>query len=172
MAESPSRTEAGTALTDLVMTVFRLNGDFLEAAEAIAAPAGLTAARWQVLAGILDKPRSVAEIARRMGLARQSVQRLADILVLEGFAAYAENPFHRRAKLLVLTGEGRAAFPRLAGRQHAWANAISDGMAVERIRACTDTLRVLIERVEAHLRASLDIRDEGSRHEVLPGRFA
>jgi DNA-binding MarR family transcriptional regulator len=163
MAESPSRTEAGTALTDLVMTVFRLNGDFQEAAEGIASPSGLTAARWQVLAGALDQPHSVADVSRRMGLARQSVQRLADILVSEGFAAYHENPLHRRAKLFAITEEGRAAIRSLAGRQHAWANAISDGMPVERLQACTDTLRLLIERVEAHLRPGLEAGEAAVR---------
>ena len=117
------RTEAGTVLTDVVLAVFRLNGSLLEAADGIAAPAGLTAARWQVLGAILQQPKSVAEIARDMGLTRQSVQRLADILAAEGLAAYAENPAHKRAKLLSMTQAGRAAIERLGERQRVWANA-------------------------------------------------
>src|SRR5687768_12576510 len=68
-------TEGGAELTQIVLAVFRLNGDFLAAADEIAAPAGLTAARWQVLGAVLDAPRTVPEIARLMGLSRQGVQR-------------------------------------------------------------------------------------------------
>jgi DNA-binding MarR family transcriptional regulator len=44
-----------------------------------------------------------------MGITRQSVQRIADLLVDRGLAEYRENPAHRRAKLLAPTDEGRAA---------------------------------------------------------------
>ncbi len=80
------------ALTEFGLLAFRLNGRFLEAAERIAAPAGPTAARWQVPGAILAGPKTVAGIARDMGLARQGVQRLADILAAEGLAEYRANP--------------------------------------------------------------------------------
>src|SRR4051812_18002732 len=91
-AETIVHTESGAALTEIVLEVFRLNGALLAAADVLAEPAGLTASRWQVLAAIADAPRTVAEISRRMGLTRQGVQRLADILAREGFAEYADNP--------------------------------------------------------------------------------
>ncbi|MFD3356379.1 MarR family winged helix-turn-helix transcriptional regulator [Streptomyces fradiae] len=93
--------------------VFRLNGQFLAAAEELARPVGLTAAWWQVLGAVLRDPLPVAGIARAMGVTRQSVQRIADLLVERGLAAYAPNPAHRRAKLLVPTDEGRAAVARI-----------------------------------------------------------
>ena len=63
----------------------------------------------------LDEPLPVAEIARRvgLGLARQSVQRVADLLVERGWARFRDNPSHRRAKLLEPTDEGRAALVEL-----------------------------------------------------------
>jgi DNA-binding MarR family transcriptional regulator len=66
-----------------------------------------------VLGAVLGEPLPVAGIAREMGLTRQSVQRVADILVERGLAEYRENPAHRRAKLLVPTDEGRAALSRI-----------------------------------------------------------
>ncbi|MEU7564576.1 MarR family transcriptional regulator [Streptomyces fradiae] len=93
--------------------VFRLNGQFLAAAEELARPVGLTAAWWQVLGAVLRDPLPVAGIARAMGVTRQSVQRIADLLVERGLAAYAPNPAHRRAKLLAPTDEGRAAVARI-----------------------------------------------------------
>ncbi|CAM5481421.1 hypothetical protein SALBM217S_07011 [Streptomyces griseoloalbus] len=61
--------------------VFRLNGQFLAVAEELARPAGLTAAWWQVLGAVLGEPLPVSGIARAMGITRQSVQRVADLLV-------------------------------------------------------------------------------------------
>jgi DNA-binding MarR family transcriptional regulator len=48
-----------------------------------------------------------------MGITRQSVQRVADLLVAEGLADYRDNPAHRRAKLVVPTEAGRAAVARI-----------------------------------------------------------
>src|SRR5699024_5955756 len=68
-------------LSGVALTSFRLNGQFLEVAESLARPVGLTAAWWQVLGATLTEPLSVAGIARVMGITRQSVQRIADLLV-------------------------------------------------------------------------------------------
>ncbi|MGW6568281.1 MarR family winged helix-turn-helix transcriptional regulator [Streptomyces sp. NPDC054975] len=105
--------EQQDALSRTALGVFRLNGQFLGVSEKLAAPAGLTAAWWQVLGAVLREPLPVAGIARAMGITRQSVQRIADLLVERGLAAYEPNPAHRRAKLLAPTPEGRAAVRRI-----------------------------------------------------------
>ncbi|MEV8018792.1 helix-turn-helix domain-containing protein [Streptomyces sp. NPDC086554] len=102
--------------------VFRLNGQFLSVAEELAKPGGLTAAWWQVLGAVLREPLPVSGIARAMGITRQSVQRIADLLVRKGLAEYVPNPAHRRAKLLRPTDEGRAAVEKI-GPGHAEAAA-------------------------------------------------
>src|SRR5215467_15877772 len=124
--QPPPQSDAGAALTELILLVFRLNGRLQEAAEELSAAGGLTAARWQVLGGVLDEPRSVADVARRMGLTRQSVQRLANVLVAEGFATWEPNPRHRRAKLLAPTPQARTAIRRVATVTHPWSNAVGD----------------------------------------------
>lgn len=96
-------------LSASALTAFRLNGQFLALAERLAAPAELTATRWQVLGAVLDEPLPVAGIARAMGITRQSVQRTADLLVADGLAEYRDNPAHRRAKLVAPTAAGLAA---------------------------------------------------------------
>ncbi|WP_280236312.1 MarR family winged helix-turn-helix transcriptional regulator [Nocardia cyriacigeorgica] len=100
------------------ITVFRLNGQFLSIAEELAAPAGLTAAWWQVLGAVLREPLPVAGVARAMGITRQSVQRIADLLVGKGLAEYRPNPAHRRAKLVAITEAGRDAIAKI-NPQHA-----------------------------------------------------
>lgn len=112
-APAAPATAADTAAPELLsrsaLGVFRLNGQFLSVADDLAAPAGLTAAWWQVLGAVLPEPLPVSGIARAMGITRQSVQRIADLLVERGLAAYEPNPAHRRAKLLTPTERGRAA---------------------------------------------------------------
>ncbi|PYE21154.1 DNA-binding MarR family transcriptional regulator [Williamsia limnetica] len=96
-------------LSESALTTFRLNGQFLAVAEALAAPAGLTATRWQVLGAVLSEPLSVSDIAREMGITRQSVQRTADLLARQGLVTYRDNPAHRRAKLVEVTEAGLTA---------------------------------------------------------------
>ena len=96
-------------LSGAALAAFRLNGQFLEVAEEMARPLGLTAAWWQVLGAVLTRPLPVAGIAREMGITRQSVQRIADLLVDRGLAEYRPNPAHRRAKLVAPTPQGREA---------------------------------------------------------------
>ncbi|HEU5058207.1 MAG TPA: MarR family transcriptional regulator [Kofleriaceae bacterium] len=92
------------------------------AGDALAAPAGQSSARWQVLAAAENGPATVAQIARMLGLARQSVQRVADLLADEGLAAYRPNPEHQRAMLLELTARGRSALAAIQRAQRGWAD--------------------------------------------------
>lgn len=146
------RTPEGDALTALVLPAFELNGEFLAAAEHLTRPHELTPARWQVLGATLDEPLPVAEIARRvgLGLARQSVQRVADDLVELGWASWAENPAHRRAKLLSPTERGVDAVRALAAEQHAWANAVGEAVGAEGLARLAE----LLPRVIAASRAA------------------
>ncbi|OZF53741.1 MarR family transcriptional regulator [Rhodococcus sp. 14-2470-1b] len=141
-----TRTPAGDALTSIVLPAFELNGEFLAAAQDITAPAGLTPAWWQVLGATLDEPLAVAEIARRvgLGLARQSVQRTADILVDKGWAEYVDNPRHRRAKLLQPTERGRETVATLRDDQHAWADSVGKEVGADEIARVADGIARII----------------------------
>src|SRR5262249_31482364 len=105
-------TPQAAVLTDLILEVFRLNGRLLAVGDGLAAPVGLTSARWQVLGAmaLAVTPQPVANIARNMGLTRQAVQRTVNELAAEGFVTFEANRHHRRAKLVVLTKQGQAAF--------------------------------------------------------------
>ncbi|MFC9545223.1 MarR family winged helix-turn-helix transcriptional regulator [Streptomyces sp. NPDC056956] len=118
-------------LNGSALGVFRLNGQFLAVAEELARPAGLTAARWQVLGAVLTEPLTVSGIARAMGITRQSVQRIADLLVDQGLAEYRTNPAHRRAKLLAPTAAGRAAVARIGPGHAAFADRLAQAFGEE-----------------------------------------
>jgi len=127
--------------------VFRLNGQFLSVAEELARPAGLTAAWWQVLGAVLADPLPVSGIARAMGITRQSVQRIADLLVEQGLAEYLPNPAHRRAKLLAPTEAGRAAIAKIGPGHAAYADHLAEALGEDGL---AETVRVL-ERLSAVL---------------------
>jgi DNA-binding MarR family transcriptional regulator len=141
-------TPAGEAFTNLVLLVFRLNGLLLEAGDRLTAPAGQTSARWQVMGCIDDEARSVAEIARIMGLARQSVQRVADLLVEDGLAFYEENPLHKRAKLLRLNAKGLKALRTIEAAQQLWANEIGEEIGTRDLVKVNRVLEQLQEVLE------------------------
>ena len=91
----------------LVAEVFELAAALRRDGEAIAKLAGQTQARWQVMWIAASGRFSVAMIARRLGITRQSVQRVADAIVAEGLAGFEPNPDHQRSPLLILTPIGQ-----------------------------------------------------------------
>ena len=151
-----SRSPAGNAVTDLILETFRLNGRLLEAGDNLVADLGLTSARWQVLGAIAMSPvpLPVAYIARNMGLARQSVQRIANELEQAGIIRFAPNPHHQRAKLVLLTNHGEALFRAASTRQAHWSNALAQDLDPERIEAATLLLRDLRQRLEGDASAA------------------
>jgi DNA-binding MarR family transcriptional regulator len=146
--EPVPHTDAGAVVTDVILTTFRLNARLMEVAQELGANGGLTAAWWQVLGGILDQPRSVAAIGRRMGMTRQGVQRVADLLVERGLAEYRSNPDHRRAKLLACTEAGYWAIRRISLVQHPFVNRLGAELGTEELRATLTTMRRLVSILE------------------------
>ncbi len=138
----------GDALSELVVLVFRLNGLLVSTGDSLAQPAGQTGARWRVLATIEDGPSTIAQIARSWGLARQSVQRVADALVEERYCLYEENPVHRRAQLLRITPRGRRALHRIKAAQRAWADAAGAEIGEADLRKANAVLARAIRAVD------------------------
>jgi DNA-binding MarR family transcriptional regulator len=71
------------------------------------------------------------------------VQRLADVLVRDGLAAYENNPAHRRAKLLRITPPGLTALRTIQTAQAAWADAVGAKVGEEELRQAS----ILLDRV-------------------------
>ena len=141
------RTPAGDAVSLLAMQVLRLAGHLSAVGDALARPAGQTSARWQVLAAIEDQPATVASIARVLGLTRQSVQRVADLLAGERLAIYIDNPDDRRAMLLLLTAKGRSALRTIQAAQRVWADALGAELGEKELRVAGATLARMLDAV-------------------------
>lgn len=136
-------------LSGVALTSFRLNGQLLDVAERLAAPAGLTAARWQVLGAVLRQPLTVAGIARDMGLTRQSVQRTADVLVDLGMLVRLPNPAHRRAPLMGPTEAGLAAVRAINPQHAALAARLAATMGQAELDAALESMTALSAALDA-----------------------
>ena len=132
-------------MSELVVHVFRLNGLLIALGDAMGEPSGQTSARWRVLAAIDETPLSVAQIARAWWLTRQSVQRVADVLVEDGLATYEDNPNHRRAKLVRITPRGLSVLHEIRLRQRTWAESLGTEIGEAELRTANATLTRLLE---------------------------
>jgi DNA-binding MarR family transcriptional regulator len=148
-----SFTKTGNAFTELILETFRFNGRLLTAGDRLSRPFRLSSARWQVLGAIVEKPLSVAQIARNMGMARQSVQRLADNLEKTGMVEYSPNPDHGRAKLARLSDEGYRVMEALTQSQIRWANGIASNASSGEIASALTLMKSLRLRLEADERS-------------------
>jgi DNA-binding MarR family transcriptional regulator len=148
---------------DLIVSVFQLNGLLIDAGNRLVADIGLTSAWWQVLGALAlsPVPLPVAHIARNMGLSRQSVQRIADLLAKKGLVRFEANPHHQRAKLVVLTAKGSTAVNAAEQRQRPWARDMTAGLTLERIATALDVLT----HMNRHLAPSIGTTDEDSAEE-------
>ncbi len=156
---SKGRSTAGDAFSQVAIRVLRLAGLLSAAGDALAAPAGQSSARWQVLAAAENAPATVAQIARMLGLTRQSVQRVADLLADEGLASYRPNPEHQRAMLLELAPRGRAVLATIQRAQRVWADQLGAAVGEPDLRRTA----AVLDRVSAALAAADQPLSRGRR---------
>ncbi|MEU9014513.1 helix-turn-helix domain-containing protein [Streptomyces sp. NPDC048479] len=134
----------------LVADVFEAAGLLRKTGEAIAAAEGQTQARWQLLSAVSEEPLTVARAARRLGIARQGVQRVANDLVREDLADFQPNPDHRGSPLLALTPLGRATLQRITTRASTVHQALTADIASADIAAARSLLHRLIGQVHRY----------------------
>jgi DNA-binding MarR family transcriptional regulator len=93
-------------------------------------------------------PLTIASIARTIGLTRQSVRSVTAELMASGLVAYAPNPHHRRAHLVVLTPQGAEVERAARARQVPWARALGAGLSARSIEETVAVLQTVLARLE------------------------
>jgi DNA-binding MarR family transcriptional regulator len=138
-------------MTEVILEVFRVNGLLLAEGDCLVADLGLSSARWQVLGAVALAPSAmpVAWIARNMGLTRQAVQRIVNELTEDGILAFADNPHHRRAKLVVLTDRGAKLYRAVELRRVPWTRELAEGQSPRELASALTMLRQLRRRLES-----------------------
>ena len=145
-----AHSASGKVFTELVLEVFRFNGRLVFVGDRMTKALGLSTARWQILGAmaLAGKPLTVAEIARNMGLQRQSVQRTVNMLVATGMVATHENPNDQRARLVSFTKKGRAAYEDTIAIQVDWANETAADLPESELNSALLSLRFLRGKLE------------------------
>lgn len=135
----------------LVADMAELMGRSRSSSDVLARSSGQTVARWHLMSVLSGGSHSVAAAARRLGQARQSVQRVANDLLAEGLASASPDPNDARAPRLALTPRGEALVADLYAR--------SDGVRTElvtragltgaQLTSARATVRALIDAFDA-----------------------
>jgi DNA-binding MarR family transcriptional regulator len=144
------KTPASNAVTDLIRAVLRMNATVQKSGTRLMRGTGITNTRWQTLSDLvaLEKPVTVSELSRYMGLTRQAIQRLADDMVSDGLVEFAENPGDARAMHLLLTKAGKAAYDDALEREWQWTNAIAEDFDAEQITHSVALLVAITQKMQ------------------------
>jgi DNA-binding MarR family transcriptional regulator len=133
--------------TEFVSSVFAVNSLIIQAGEGIVAPLGESSARWQVLGRALAG-MTVADMAKDIGHARQSTQRVANDLVADGLAEYRPHPTDRRTKTVHLTDRGRDLLERIYERQLQWSQGVLENLPSTQLLDATQALHDVATQLE------------------------
>ena len=136
--------ERNLEIQRLAADLFDVAGAMRRDGEAIARRVGQTQARWQVMWIAAADTVTVPTIARRLGVTRQNVQRIANDLMSNRLATFDANPDHRRSPLLRLTPHGRQILDQInhaAARRNLQTAAALGDDDTRRLRELLDGLR-------------------------------
>jgi DNA-binding MarR family transcriptional regulator len=107
----------------------------------------ISRARWDVLSAATEG-RTVAQIARSLGTARQNVQRVTDALAVARLVRFEANPNHRRSPRIQLTQEGSVLRERLERKLRGWEQPGEDLVEKEDVDTALVVLRALRASLE------------------------
>ncbi|WP_347403868.1 MarR family winged helix-turn-helix transcriptional regulator [Mycobacterium sp. 236(2023)] len=128
----------------LIADVYELAGALRRIGETTAAAEGQTQARWQLLSVVSENPETVPRAARRLGVTRQAVQRVANELVDGGLAEFRTNPDHRTSPLLTLTPAGQKTLGAINDRARAHHRSVRRDIGDDEIRTARSVVRSLL----------------------------
>ena len=142
---------AADVLTDVILLVFRVNGQLLAAGDQLIRHLNLTSARWQMLGAIAiaDAPRTAPQLAAAMGMTRQGAQKQLDLLVEGGLVMAQRNPRHARSPLYGLTRKGASVFAATERVQRPWAAQLARALPHADLHAAKRVLETLGDRLTA-----------------------
>ncbi len=138
-------------LTEIILSIFRLNAQLLEHGDRLVQPLRLTSARWQVLGAIAmaGEPQTAPQIAAAMGVTRQGVQKQLNLAVAERLIESHPNPRHQRSPLHVLSAKGQADYGAAMALQRVWAKSLGQGLTLSELQSAKQVLVSLERRLSS-----------------------
>jgi len=134
--------------------IIRINGAFLEVAEKICSDDELiTVPIWRVIAVIRINPMTVSEVAKYLGLKRQSVQATVNQMKKRELVNFRKNPNHKTSPLVVLTKKGNDKVDDIFKYQKKLTEVFVDGIEItmKEVVSSREFLRALRENSENNI---------------------
>lgn len=139
----PSASDVIAELPLLIADVFEAAGQTRRNGDRLAALAGQTQARWQLLSVVSEGEWTVPRAARRLGITRQGVQRVADALAADGLITLDHNPDHQRSALMHLTKHGQDALDTITEHARGWHEQIAASFTPAQLAVARQVLHAL-----------------------------
>ncbi len=137
--------EALYPLTGAVRSLFHGLG---ASVTALHAGSGVSSGMRGVLESLIsDGPQSVPQLARARPVSRQHIQALVNDLLAGGYVKLADNPAHRRSKLVQPSQSGRACLTALRAREAEAFKHLDLDIPTDQLEAATQVLEKLNEGV-------------------------
>jgi DNA-binding MarR family transcriptional regulator len=127
----------------LVEDVLECAGALRRYGDALTRPFGQTEVRWAVLSVLSGGTRTVPQVARRLGVTRQSVQRVANLLAEEGLVESVPNPDNARSPLFRLTDHGEEVLAAIMRAADPWHRRAGEELSLRELRQARSALAVL-----------------------------
>ncbi len=129
----------------LIANVYELAAVSRRESESLATAHGVKVTQWHTMSVLSDDDVTVPAIARRLGVTRQAVQRVADQLVGSGHVEAQENPSHRSSPVMHLTDLGHRTLRDLWEASDEPRAQITRGVSADELRAASATLQKLLD---------------------------
>ncbi|WP_434779638.1 MarR family winged helix-turn-helix transcriptional regulator [Neisseria sp. Ec49-e6-T10] len=143
--------EQHNIFTEMVLTLFRVNGSLIAWGNHQLEPLKLTSARWQIIGamGRIGAATTNPQIARMMGVSRQGTQKQLNLLLAEGLVEQYINEQHQKSPLYALTEKGQYLFEQT---EQIWLQQIPlliDGINQQELLITLKTLNTLLNNTVA-----------------------
>ena len=134
--------------------IIRINGAFLEVAEKVCSEDELiTVPIWRVIAVIRINPMTVSDVAKYLGIKRQSVQSTVNQMKVKGLINFRKNPNHKTSPLVILTKKGNDKVDDILRYQKKLTEVFIDGIKItmKDVVSSRKFLRALRENSEKNI---------------------
>lgn len=142
--QQPDDADRHAAVDELTMMAALLYFRMRKAAEEMLGEGAQSSGRRSLLKSLVKgQPQTVPQMARLRAVSRQHIQKLVNGLLADGLVELADNPSHKRSKLVRITDAGRNAAEETARREAEILPRLARGIALEDIRTATRVLEQL-----------------------------
>jgi DNA-binding MarR family transcriptional regulator len=139
-----------TALGEVIDQVRTLFHRLKAAAEQVHGEGDRSAARRGVLLSLhRGGPQTVPEIARARPVSRQHIQTVVNGLLTDGLVELADNPKHRRSRLVLLSAQGSTRIRKMLARERAVFARLELGCSASELKKTAEVLTHLREAFSA-----------------------